>query len=163
GLTAQAHRDSLSQDVLARSWGEGEALRRLLFYYPEAGEPLALKLLARPRYKHLPVYEFIEGRLLKEEDPARRGSRVGEVRGGQAGAEGLPRAWRRFIDRSSDPPEREHDARLAATAGEILKRLYPGYDPRCPPFVNAATAYEQAELTESLAACPGEALDRAVL
>jgi hypothetical protein len=49
GLTAEQHRQSLTKDALGGSrWGACGALPRLLFYYPAAGEEVALKVLKVP-------------------------------------------------------------------------------------------------------------------
>lgn len=50
GLTRAAHERSLEQDALSTSdpFLSPEALKRLVFYYPDAGIPLAVRLLDRP-------------------------------------------------------------------------------------------------------------------
>ena len=71
GLTADAHKLSLINDAMDRSpWAAGEAVKRLCFYYPAAGEHLALKLLSRPLYSGDPLWLFITSRLVATSDPA---------------------------------------------------------------------------------------------
>jgi hypothetical protein len=49
GLTPEQHRQSLVEDLVDDyPHAEPEALKRLLFYYPEEGMPVALRLLSRP-------------------------------------------------------------------------------------------------------------------
>ncbi len=50
GLTAEQHRQSLIEDALdgRSAYAAQAALQRLYFYYPNAADPIATKLLARP-------------------------------------------------------------------------------------------------------------------
>jgi len=59
-LTAEQHKQSLSQDVLTqRPYATSPALVRLLFYYPKDGDGLALKLLGRPLYDDIIVWDLM--------------------------------------------------------------------------------------------------------
>jgi hypothetical protein len=62
GLTAEQHRDSLIEDVHADGtrYDTPAALQRLYFYYPDAADPVALKLLRLPRHDRDQAY-LLEG------------------------------------------------------------------------------------------------------
>ncbi len=72
GLTVEQHKQSLTIDALAPAYdADPGALVRLLFYYPEDGEKVALRLLNRPLYNDSLVWSFVAQRLVKEKNPAR--------------------------------------------------------------------------------------------
>jgi ankyrin repeat protein len=71
GLTEQKHRESLIADFLKpdndnRLIG---AAKRLAYYYPDALEPLALKLLAMPRFEPWKVTRFVAAQLYAAKTP----------------------------------------------------------------------------------------------
>jgi ankyrin repeat protein len=70
-LTPQQHRASLVADF-RKPDREGRRLgacKRLAYYYPDALEPLALKLLLRPTYSVFGVEAFVRDKLYREPDP----------------------------------------------------------------------------------------------
>jgi hypothetical protein len=74
GLTPARHRASLIADVLKPD-DEGRrigACKRLAFYYPDALEPLALKLLARPTYPLFQTQSFVRETLYRTADARKR-------------------------------------------------------------------------------------------
>jgi ankyrin repeat protein len=70
GLTPARHRASLVDDFngpdAARRLG---ACKRLAYYYPDALEPPALRLLGRPTYSVAAVDPFVNDRLYRERNP----------------------------------------------------------------------------------------------
>jgi hypothetical protein len=92
GLTADQHKQSLTQDAYSKHpFATAAAVKRLLFYYPKDGERLALKLLARPLYSDDAVWTFVV-ELVKEGDSARWNALVKEFgrKHGNAAAAAVP-------------------------------------------------------------------------
>jgi hypothetical protein len=164
GLTAEEHKQSLTQDALSKyPDATAAAMVRLVFYYPAAGEALALKLLARALYEDGPLWDFITERLVKANDPVKWKAMIEEFRKvqGQAAVDALPFrlhwiCWLTRVER--DKAFRERRRRAA----KILAQLYPSYDRYTPSFINAATPDEQRALINSLAQHPSGKVDQAV-
>ena len=161
GLTPEEHAGSLAQDAYDKSpYAASSAVRRLLFYYPAAGEKVAVRLLSRPLYDDAAVWDFTE-LLAREKDAARWGPLAAEFRRthGDPAADAVPfRLWWTYLAADSDrldPPDR-------ARVERIMGRLYSEYDPYRPPFINGAAAGEMAELVEGLAGVRSAAIDRVV-
>lgn len=163
-LTAEQHQQSLSQDALSKyPYATTSALTRLLFYYPQEGEKLALKLLARPLYQEEPLWDFIRKRLVEESDPNQWKTLIDEFRKtyGQAAADAIPFRLHwiyQVMSVEQDIKSRERKER----ASKILTQLYPDYDPYTPSFINAANLGEQIELIKSLAKYQSKKVDQAV-
>jgi hypothetical protein len=163
GLTVEKHRQSLYQDALSKyPYETASAMVRLHFYYPQEGEALALKLLARPLYQDRPLWDFIWG-LVKEDDPAKWKAMIEEFREaqGQAAADAIPFRLHWIYFRTSDERNKEF-LESKDRASKILAQFYPGYDPYAPSFINAATPDEQCKLINSLDKCQSQEIDQAV-
>jgi hypothetical protein len=163
GLTPREHREELVRDALRKPFGAPAALRRLYFYYPDAAELLAKRLLARPWYDDLKLWKFIEQRLVKGEGPEewRRLIARYTAENGRAAGEAMPYLVHWVYWETSSTHDREFLEGKDA-AGRILAALYPGYDPHSPSFINAAQTREQTDLIEGLAGVRSDRLDRAV-
>jgi hypothetical protein len=164
GLTVEQHKQSLSQDALSKyPYATASAIVRLLFYYPQEGEALALKLLARPLYDDDALWDFIRKRLAKEDNPARWKTMIEEFRQahGQAAADALPFRLH-WIYWMTDLERNKEFLAGKERASKILALFYPGYDPHSPSFINAAAPAEQADLIDSLTKCRSEKVDQAV-
>jgi hypothetical protein len=164
GLTAEQHRQSLSQDALSKyPSATRSALKRLLFYYPREGEALALKLLARPLYDDDALWTFIEERLVTEDEPDKWKALIDQLgrERGPAATAALPF---RLHGIYLEPPFERTKKFLQGQerARKILARFYPDYDPSTPPFINAASAREQQELVGSLGKHRTKEIDDAV-
>lgn len=164
GLTAEEHKRSLMRDALAPQFNADPlALTRLWFYYPEDGEALALKLLGRPLYDDAVVVDFLDNRLVKEKDADRWQLLIEGFRRdrGSRHADAIPflLRWLYWGQGFSEPASLLEAREVAA---RILAKLYADVDPDTPPFLNAATPREQAELIEALAPFPSPRVDDAV-
>jgi hypothetical protein len=158
GLTADQHRRSLSEDA---STGNSRALLRLWFYYPDRGEPSALKVLARPLVKRPGrLWDFIDDRLMKEENPSRWEPLIDGFRReeGQAAADLIPSYLAMNSWRERTPEQKETSRRALA----ILARVYPQYDRYSPPFINATTVEDLEKLISGIAPLRSPKVDRAV-
>jgi hypothetical protein len=164
GLTADQHRESLTRDACGkRPDAAPDGLRRLLFYYPEEGERVALRLLARPRYNERAIRDFVMDRLVREPDPA---GWEGLVRGftreqGAAAAAAVPYTLR-CIYLEGHPAETPEFLIHRERAGRIMAALYPGYDPNDPPFIDGARPFEQTAVVWALERARSEKIDEAV-
>ncbi len=71
GLTIEDHKASLSFDALpvSRRWRSDGAMRRLIRYYPDVAETVALDALARPMYDSFVARNFAWNSLAKTDDP----------------------------------------------------------------------------------------------
>jgi hypothetical protein len=160
GLTAEQHRESLTQDVYSLWPGAAPAaMQRLWFYYPDAGEPLAQRLLARPLAQTRPdAWAFVTTTLLAEKDSSRWRHLIDEFRRqqGQAAAELIPSALGAIVLGQHD----EEKVRRPI-ARRILEDVYPWYNPFEPPFLNAACVGDQAELLTGLHSFASQKIDEA--
>jgi hypothetical protein len=160
GLTRAQHRQSLVEDATA--WASVPALKRLYFYYPEAAEPLTLKLLNRPWYDHHKVRDFVMDRLVKVQGPEEWKKLIAGFRADQGGPAGdaIP-AWLRWacLTASVDQGQDRLEGKLAA---RILAELYPQFDLHRPGFINAASTEDQTALVEGLSGLGGPKVDEAV-
>jgi hypothetical protein len=164
GLTAKAHEQSLAQDALSiYPYATASAMVRLLYYYPPAGEALALKLLNRPLYDENAVWDFIQKRLVKEPNPARWKALLDDFRTtqGPAAADAIPSRLHWIYWLTSSMRDKEF-LEGKACASQLLAQFYPDYDLRTPTFINATTPREQRELVDSLARCRSEQVDQTV-
>jgi hypothetical protein len=164
GLTVGGHKLSLSQDALVKYPYDvsAPAVVRLLFYYPNDGESVALKLLARPIYSTPVVLDFIQ-RLVQEDNSAKWKAMIEKFRfeHGQASADAIPFRlhwvyWMAKNMRNRDFMEGNN------RAFKILTQFYPDYRLDTPTFVNAADPQEQHELIARLARSSSEKIDQAV-
>jgi hypothetical protein len=161
GLTVEQHRQSLAVDAMSKyPYASAAAIKRLLFYYPQEGETVALKLLARPVFNGRPMWDFIDQRLMKSADPNEWKKQVDELRrtDGQPAVEQLPFRihWMNWLTSREHPPAEQE------RAGKILAELFPRFDAHTPSFINAAEPSEQTELIAALAVTRSAKFDDAV-
>jgi hypothetical protein len=137
-------------------------MKRLIFYYPDEAEAIALKLLARPFHDREPL-SFVD-RLLKEKDAARWKQLLDEFRAtqGEAEADAVPSRlhWICWIPEAygtEDLPAVKEAAR------RILSAVFPGYDVHAPPLTHAAGAGGQAKLIPALGALRSVKIDEAIM
>lgn len=164
GLTPDQHKRSLARDATRPGYDEDPgALVRLWYYYPEEGETLALKMLARPLYDDAVVWRFITPRLVNEETPERWRPMIEEL-ARERGSRYTPIIpsmirwifWR--TDFGEDPPFLKE----RAVAAKILARLYSNDDEKDPPFINAVGPGALSELIEATASFPSRRVDDVV-
>jgi hypothetical protein len=155
GLTPADHRRSLEEDALGMTTHpetQGEALKRLLFYYPDAGKPLAVRLLDRPFFDSTAVWNFVSQILLPAKDEARQDKLLADFRKqhGDVNYRGVERC---LILASNFPPVPgdARQTRNAIAARKILQRLFPGVDPYHPPMLGAVTFIDEHNLVDALA------------
>jgi hypothetical protein len=126
GLTSAAHEQQLVRDIVESDSSSvpANALRRLLFYYPAAGQQMAVKLLERPLYDSALAWKFATRRLLSTDDPTQWERRLREFRAenGDADAEGVRVTLQWITTREPSPFDKPHQRERAAAA---LARLFP--------------------------------------
>jgi hypothetical protein len=132
GLTAEAHRLSLTHDALDPwPYAAPAALKRLCFYYPQAGDALARRLLARPLYAPIALRDFAVKRLVKERDPMKWDALIEEFKKdqGPAAVEALP-YWMHSINWESFLKGDKEALAAKDIATQILAKRFPHYNPR---------------------------------
>ncbi len=164
GVTPADHQRSLEQDALSFSNPEvaPEALKRLLFYYPSAGNALAVQLLNRPFYDTKAVWDFFEKSLVPAKDGGEQDRLLAGFRKahGEADYEGLEGCLIQATP-LSQPATDAKRIRAKAVAEEVLQRSFPGFNPYAPPIIDAVDFYDQAELVDALAAFHSAEIDKA--
>ena len=164
-LSAQDHQLSLEKDVMSPHNGvvAGAGLKRLMFYYPEAGEAGMLKLLTRPFYHTRITYNFFERNLVgsNRREWDLQMSRFCREHGETGSLTVLK--WTLFelrFPESQMTPKRRKSKEVAA---QVLEHFYPEVDPLKPPFINAVSITDQWILLGDLAAIHSKTMDDAVL
>src|SRR5262249_20201394 len=155
---AEGHKQSLTQDsFFTRPDGAPAALKRLFFYYPKEGKPLALRFLERPLIDgRASDWDFITTRLLAEQDPTRGTLLLEEFRSENGPvAETIPDSLRHIASGRAGEEQRTEQAT------RILEAVSSGYA-FTPPFVNATISGDQASLVEALAPFDSTEIDAAV-
>jgi hypothetical protein len=163
GLTPEEHRKSLEQDVVDTKFDRSpEALKRLLFYYPDIGTPLAVRLLGRSIYEGFSVGRFLE-KLLPEADPRIQDKCLATFRKeyGEAYYAGVERELIQWanIPASETFPD---SIKQRTFAQSLLSRLFPGVNPSEPPFIDAAEIGELQDILDAVATFHSAAIDQAV-
>jgi hypothetical protein len=165
GLTPIDHQRSLEHDALDPSHPDQspEALKRLLFYYPEAGTATAIRLLNRPCYDNTMVGNFLQKTLLPISDAHQQDKAVATFRAkhgetNYAAAEMMLIWW---VNNPQPDPNPENRTAQTLAAG-LLGRLIPGVNHFDPPFIDAASFYTQKDLVEALTTFHSDLLDHAV-
>jgi hypothetical protein len=165
GLTADQHRDLLTQDAFHESpYAAPAALKRLFFYYPQDAEPIAVKLLSRPLYNYWNVRVFIKGKLIEGQNPEgwRKAIANFTQENGKAAAEVLPKCLHEFvIEKTADRGDEFAAARI--TVKNVLAAIYPKFDPDHLSFFNAVTEQDHTRLVEALAGISSDNLDNGVI
>lgn len=164
-LSAKDHQLSLEQDAMIPHSGfvPGAGLKRLVFYYPAAGEVAMLKLLKRPFYHTRVTYNFFEKTLVgsKRSEWDRQMSQF-RAEYGETGSLGVLK-WTLSalcVPESQMTPKRQKSKEVVA---QVLAHFYPEVDPLKPPFINAVSITDQWSLLEDLAAIRSKVMDDAVL
>lgn len=164
-LTAQEHKLSLEQDSIDPHNGLalGAGLKRLVFYYPETGERLMLKILKRQFYDRQLACDFFE-KTLASSDSSKWDHLMSRFRAKYGETESLGvLKWTldafRFPESQSNPKRRN----MKEIASQVLKRFFPTIDPLKPPFIDATSIYDQWSLLEDLAVVHSQAMDDGVL
>ena len=164
-LSAEAHRISLEGDSATphRIFSPGAGLKRLVFYFPEAGEAWMLKLLKRPFYDQRDAVHFFEKALVGS-DSREWDQWMSRFRAKHGETESLGVLyWTLFTFRFPESQMTPARRKSKAVAGEVLARFFPEVDPLKPPFINAVSILNQWSLLEDLTAVHSKAADDAVL
>jgi hypothetical protein len=152
-------RDAYNADPRELFLDGGQAVVNLLFYYPDVGKQVALKLLTRELYDSDIPYKI--GSDMVEHESAnywRASLATAKQQYGAALAETIPAAMdEHFLEgRRSEPVQQRTRARL------ILRTLFPSFYPYSGIFRASVTAYSQANLIYLLGSFPDKEVDRAV-
>jgi hypothetical protein len=137
------------------------ALTRLIYYYPAAGKPLAVRLLNRPLYDLSLTGSFLNETLIPAA-PDQHGRLLQQFRArhGEVQHNGLLSL---LLERHTAVywPDPEKD-RAKKVCREILARFFPTGDARLPGFVNAASDFDQQVLVKQLSAQRVPGLDETI-
>lgn len=161
GITAEDHRRQLSDDANSLwPYAAGEALKRLLYYYPQQGEALAVRFLKREFYDYVAVWNFADERLMKTGSPARWKNLLveAETKFGREAAKLLPH-WVHWSNRETST---HHPKEMQDRATELLRTTFPAYRSNKNVFYNVVSIGDQKELIESLHAFRSRKIDEAV-
>lgn len=165
GLTPEEHRKSLEQDAFddTKFDRSPEAVKRLLFYYPDVGTPLAIRLLDRPLYEGIIVGRFLEKKLLPISDPRVQEKRLAAFRkeygdAYYAGVEKELIQWANISASETFPDS----VKQRSFAQSVLPRVFPGVNPYEPLFVGAAEIGELQDILDAVATFHSAAIDHAV-
>ena len=165
GLTAAEHQHSLEQDAISlrTTLSPGDGLKRLFFYYPESGEPLAVKILDRPFFDGKQASNFLSKNLVPAKGAEQQDKLMGNYRK-KRGETNYLGVLEVLLLTSTFPESQMDDQRRKskAVADSVLHRLFPDVDPLSPPFINAVEIGEQQRLLEDLSALHSKAIDDAV-
>ncbi len=165
GLTPPDHRRSLEKDALniANPTVATNALKRLLFYYPDAGKPLQMKFLRRPFYDSRLAYDFFINELAATNENT-WDARIARFRKehGETNYQGVLRwiVWAATFPEAQETPERTRNKQAAK---KLLARYFPDLDLQIPPFIDAVSTSQQKILIEGLAAFQTKEIDEAIL
>jgi hypothetical protein len=164
-LTAQDHQLSLEQDSMHphSSFAPGAGLKRLAFYYPEAGERWMLRILKRPFYNRRAAFNFFEKTLAgsKSSEWDQWMSRF-RAKYGETEILGVLH-WTLNVYRFPESQMTDERRKKKETAAQVLGRFFPNIDPLKPPFINGVSTLDQWSLLEDLAAIESKAVKDAVL
>jgi hypothetical protein len=164
GLTPEAHRLSLTQDALDPwPYAAPAALKRLCFYYAQAGDTLARKLLARRLYAPNSVRDFVIKRLVKERDPLKWDALIEEYKKeeGPAAVDALP-LWIHSINWAGFLETEKEVLAAKDMATQILAKRFSYYNPLEPPFIDAMEPKQAADLVRGLCCIRTAVIDKAV-
>lgn len=150
GVDEIEHQNSLAKDAFYKEETvSAEGVSRLLYYYPQVGEEIALKLLQRPIGNESLVFQFVKVQLSAMDDPQDWIAAIQAFREryGNALADWIPYQLHcRYFGDGRD----EHAFQLPI-AEKIFSELYPHIDPFFPTeFVNAASLHEQIRLVRRI-------------
>jgi ankyrin repeat protein len=150
-LTAEQHRTALLRDVrkaLDESMRAG-ALKRLHYYYPDALESIALRLLALPDAPSFEAKELVESGLYAAKDARQRRQALEAfvTQHGKAGREAVLRQLfaRLHAEEAGAPPEAE-PSKAALLLAELFGCKPPVRSADRPDFLTALAASEKARI-----------------
>ncbi len=164
GVTPGDHLRSLSLDA-RRSDTPASAVERLLFYYPEEGEPEVLKLLQRPLYQDSPAIDLVHYGLLPTDDPHEWKRDIDQFRKkfGEAMETDLQLVLDGIVLEQPRAHESAEEAQRRTRARKILTSFYPKFDRDGAGPPTSATYRDQASVVSGLCGRrASEALDAAV-
>jgi hypothetical protein len=165
GLTSADHQRSLEEDALhsSTSGQSPEAVKRLMFYYPESGTALAVRILNSPLCDTTLVLNFLEKRLLTAKDDREQDRLMAEFRkeNGEANY-GDMQSCLIMLSASSQAHMSTKQAREKIASDKILARAFPGVDSTHPPMSGGADFRFLHDLVDALVTVPSEAIDQAV-
>ncbi len=165
GLTSADFERSLEQDALnPDAWGaETDAMKRLLFYYPVTGNPLAIKMLNRSFYDSNLAYRFFNKSLVHAKDVKQQDKLLADFRkeNGELNYRAIARCLIQVstFPKSQMTPER---TRNKVVADQLLARLFPDVDPVHPPFMDIVDVQAQRSLVNGVAAFHSQEMDKAI-
>jgi hypothetical protein len=158
GLTPEIHREQLKQDAYDMySELSTAAVERLLFFYPDDGKAVAIRLLGRQLCDTGVAY--VAASLMMKTDSAEDWQRIyrdGVTSCGEEGMAFVPSQMRIFAHFERNSKVRE------ARADKITKLMFPWFSLTKAQFHNAASLDDQEALVRSLARFPDEDIDAAV-
>lgn len=171
GLTREEHLASLENDAFNCGRGDpADAVKRLLFYYRDRGEGIAVRLLALPAADHTPADDLADA--LLQSDDRRVWAQLLRRFQQEHGSRLLPDTVRRFqlwailplrIFRREQLADQRHMARRQARAKTILRRYFPSTDPYHPVRMASIGVRRKWQIVSALAPCKSRRLDAAVL
>lgn len=160
GIDEVEHQNSLVRDSFYDDWSvSADAVSRLLYYYPDVGEEIAIRLLNRQICDHLTVLNFVDYELNTTDDPEVWKTKIHGFAEeyGDSIANCIPSVLHsRYIRHP-----REEDLSRIPIAEQIFSELYPEIDRFYPTeFVNAASIHVQIRLGRRIRShCPDSVLD----
>jgi hypothetical protein len=165
GLTPADHQRSLEEDALHSStYGQSpEAVKRLMFYYPESGAALAVRILNSPLCDTTLVLNFLEKRLLTAKDDQEQDRLMAEFRkeNGEANY-GDMQSCLIMLSTSSRAHMSADQTREKIASGKILSRAFPGVDSKHPSMSGGTDFQPLHDLVDALTTFASEAIDQAV-
>ena len=171
GLTADGLRRSLTDDARrppGDSFWTPDSLRRLLFYFPEAGSALAVRLLRRPMYVVVGEPDLSLEALIKLDDEQAQDDLLAKFRA-RYGA-GLYRCFVQNLalaadgtpEPSGDPGQDREDARQWGNARKLAARRFAGVNRHSRLDEIGSDVDSQREVLEAVRIFPSPEIDRAV-
>lgn len=158
GFTLADHQRSLEKDALRPAgtrFASVGAVKRLMFYYPESGVAVAVRLLNSPLCDMNLVADFVSGHLLETKDAGKQDRLMAQFR--KEHGEANYGAMQSFLaDFAFNDSEDE------AQPADILARAFPGVDSQHPPTSAGISFWNMHSLVDALAIYPSKAIDEAV-
>lgn len=167
-ITADAHRQSLTVDA-NEPFDGGRSLQRLCFFYPDAGERIAVQQLSRRVYPPQRVEDFLWNQLAKVATRGERAETLDEFRGTHGDAAGDAVAL--YLHWSLSEPEPDPNVVRTPQPGDsvdrevkesLLNELFPGFDPNARRFVELRSLPWQEGPIAYLSEIRSESIDRAI-
>ncbi|MBS1703805.1 MAG: hypothetical protein JST12_19225 [Armatimonadetes bacterium] len=152
GLTETDYRDHLINDIHQnRGILVGNAFDLLAHFFPKDAEDLAVKMLNRPLYDDSAVYDLIGNELIETDDPLEWRQHIGAFKRRQSALLASLIPFCLFNYNSNKEIERQ-----------ILRKIYPDFNPIYTPMPPATTLDETLDLLRSIEGIHSESVDKAV-